>query len=303
MNEKDAWDKFRRATRQCWASRAIDRMSKTMTERAEEGVSKIIYDFNKTECYDDSPNLHFNMRTITDDLRNSLGKFTNEELEFAKSFKSKEFYIVHVSDKYLIDNLNNSKKDLNLYSRVRLEEKKISFNKYNSSVKDISRLGNDDYVFFSLEVGIIPKKTKSVFGNYFYRIRYSGDNISLMHSSMVLFDNLMPKKHLGQPFCCKRLFERLKISDSSKAQFRARKLCRGKSSFSGFYHSLNGLLYSIIHVIRELENEDDKKELLSARSDEEINLIINGLFRPEVRVPRMIGFVEGSYQVTKYNLS
>ncbi|OTA20579.1 type III secretion system effector and immunogenic protein OspC2 [Xenorhabdus beddingii] len=304
MNKEDAANRIKRAFRQCWENRAIDRMSDTMRRnadnaKAKHGVSTFeeIYDFNKTVNFDYYPNLHFNMRTMADDLRKSLGNLTNEESTFAENFMSQAFYIVHVSDKNFTE--NNSTGDLNLYSRVRLLEKGVEFNNRNSTPDDIKRLGNDDYVFFSFEVGEEPKKIQSRFGCFFYRVRYTPRNFSLRHSSMVLFDHLSPKQHLIKGI--NRTIDHLDISVVSKDHLRERRLRRGRSIFSGYENSINGLLYSIIHDIRELKDENDKKKLLSARSDKEINLIVNGLFRPEVRVPRMIGILRGGYQLRNFN--
>ncbi|WP_340618479.1 hypothetical protein [Xenorhabdus entomophaga] len=295
MNEKDAWSKLRWATRRRWANRAIDQMSQAIAGNQD---SDMVYDFNKKPSDKCFPDLHSNMWTVTNDLRQSLGEFTDEELNFEKVFKSKEFYIVHASDKNLINKPDNLKRDLNIYSRLRLEEKGIPFSDNHTTITDMEDLGNNDYVFFSLEVGQTPKKIKSRFGNYFYRIRYSGGNLSLRYSSMTLFDQIDPVSHLSKfPAERKRLLDYLKITDNSKQHLRARRLRRGTSFFSGALNSINGLLNSIIRDIRLLENESDRKKLLSARSDDDINMIVNALYRPEVRVPRMIGFVEGDYEM------
>ncbi|MDX7986061.1 hypothetical protein FE392_01750 [Xenorhabdus sp. 12] len=272
---------------------AIDKMRDTMIRQAEENSKDTIYDFHKFSGGRGYPDLHANMRTIAQDLKIKLGVLNQEESIFEKIFKSKEFYIVHASDRNLI---NETKKSLTLLSRARLDKTDILFNNRNSTNLDIENLGNHYYVYFSLEVGKELKKSKSKFGNHLYRIRYSGNKSSFIHSSMVLFDHLVPSMHLYKINGNKRLLDDIDISQESKEQLTRRKMQRGNSSFSGFENCINGLLYSILIDIRNLDNEDDRKKLLSTHSDDGINLIINGLYRPEVRVPIVAGFLEGEYE-------
>ncbi|PHM44767.1 RHS repeat-associated core domain-containing protein [Xenorhabdus mauleonii] len=292
---------IKRSIRRHFENNAIDEMRKTMINAANNHNFGAIYDYHKLKDGDNYPDLRSNMRTITQDLRNELGIINENQQGFVQAFKSKEFYIVHASENNLID---STKKSLNLFSRATLMERKMTFCDYSGATqKDLSYLGNDRFVSFSLEVGRNPKKCKSRFGHHFYRIRYSGNKFSLMHSSMMLFDQLNPYLYLEGSANRERLFNHFNISAESRKQLEGRTIRRGDSSFSGFDNSINGLLYYILNDISKLCNEHDRKKLLSARSDDEFNLIINGLYRPEVRVPRMAGFLDGEYEYIKHGSS
>ncbi|MBI6548303.1 hypothetical protein [Xenorhabdus lircayensis] len=279
QNEKRAlelqrkyWDKYREEVRRRWNERAVDRMM-------EQGSASRMYGFQV--------NIHDRMRKNIGKLVEEVGQLSNEEKQFADVFMKKDFFIVHASDAHLTD---NAERNLVIYSRVCLQEKGIEFPSHHSSVLDIGRLGNDDYVFFSLEVGNTLQKPWSLFGKDFYRIAYKKENMALRHSSMVLVDQLQP----GPPNS--RMIKN--ISKRAHDCLKLRVFMEYSICFSGIDDCLRGLLYSIILEIRNLTRslEGDAKVLLSARSDDEINRIINGLFRPEVRVPRMIGITRGDYQ-------
>ncbi|PHM44766.1 RHS repeat-associated core domain-containing protein [Xenorhabdus mauleonii] len=291
---------IKRSMRQYFENKAIDRMSSTLIHRHRRHHSKKLFDFHKTKDGRDYPDLHSNMKTIAKDLKNKLGAFNEDELGFVRNFYSKEFYIVHASDYNLID---RAKKSLTLLSRVSLQERKIPFDEANSK-DDATFLGNDKYVFFSLEVGREPKKKRSNFGNHFYRIRYSANKYSLVYSSMVLYDQLYKCKHLNMLEHSVRIIDRIGISSDSVEQIELSILRRtnGGSAFSGYFNSINGLLYSLLIDIRELKNEQDKKKLLSASTDEEFNNIINGFYRPEVRIPIVAGFFQWEYEYIERNI-
>ncbi|MDX7991877.1 hypothetical protein [Xenorhabdus littoralis] len=275
------WDKYRETVRSRWNQKAVDRMM-------EKGsIWKLFFTRR---------NLHVDMQNNIDRLKHeiNLKPLSNDEQKFADVFMGKDFFIVHASK---ADLRSNDDQRLFIYSRCRLEEKskeekKIEFPEYHSSPQDIERLGNDHYVFFSLEVGNTLQKKVSRFGYHFYRIPYKKENIALKHSAMVLLDQLDPKPEqtrmlntissLAHKFLSDRYFERYQIC------------------FFGIDNCLQGLLYSIILETRRWKEKSgldkDVDVILSSRTDDEINKVINGFFRPEVRVPRMLGALRGDYQ-------
>ncbi|MDR5781870.1 hypothetical protein QCE63_20940 [Caballeronia sp. LZ065] len=219
-----------------------------------------------------------------DDVIASNGALDAQEESFADNFLGMPFYATHATQSRVL----SPGGDLVLYSRKRLREKAIAFSEKNSTSLDVNGLGNDDYVFFSLEVGEQPSKDWSRFGSRMYKVKY--DHPAFAHSSMSLVDQL----ELEAP-----LPGALNLSDQANDILYGRCFDRPDVMFHGRERSIVGLLHSIIHAARELPPAD-RQIILNARSETEINNIINYIFRPEIRVPGMIAVCQddfGSYRL------
>lgn len=215
-------------------------------------------------------------------LRIALGKLTIQEQSFFNTLSQAPFYAVHCTDSLDVVNKNN---DLILYSRKKLISKGVRFNAGNTQPIDISMLGNDGYVFFSLEVGSPLLKSSSRFGSIFYKIAYS--HPVFRNSSLVLTDQValvMPRCHIPElsreavNILEKRAFNRLSII------------------FNGKMLSILGLTYSIILDCRSLPPAD-QKIILSARNNAQLSNVVNSFFRPEIRVPKMVGIKSDEYAI------
>lgn len=163
----------------------------------------------------------------------------------------------------------------------------MDYNNYNylSSLSDNKALGHDDYVFFSLEVGEEPKKTKSRFGSNFYKIDYN--HLALKYSSMVLVDQYLQEA----PKDCRisNLSEKgKKILDENRRHFSEDIMYQGQDL------SIISLGCAIIKKARLLPKEDQNL-ILNSKTDDEINNIINGFYRPEIRVPGMVGIKRNNF--------
>ncbi len=272
--QRKYWDKYRETVRNRWNQKAVDRMMATGAKW------KAFFPHN----------LHSDMQENIQTLQAKIQQepLSNEEQRFADAFMNKDFFIVHASKTNLINNGN-----LLFYSRKQLEEKRIKFPNYHTSTGDLGRLGNDDYVFFSLEPGNNLQKVYSRFGTHFYRIPYKRENVALRHSSMVLFDQLRLASAAHDSNLLKNMISSIARRSLKDRVFEAHGIC-----FSGFDNCLQGLLYSIILEARQLDRwgQNDAQKIFSARSDDEMNRVINGLFRPEIRVPKMLGICAGGYQ-------
>ncbi|MDR5759977.1 hypothetical protein [Caballeronia sp. LZ035] len=231
------------------------------------------------------------MQFFAERLRNGrnvveqVGDLDTEESAFIEVIFAKDLYVTHATERK-VSSING---DLILFSRKRLIEKGIAFSDYHSMDEDIEGLGNDDYVFFSLEVGEKSKKKESRFGGLFYRVNYSHPLFDL--SSLSLFDQM--NMQIPQPSIAR-------LSDDARARLRGRKYARLNILFHGREASMKGLAYSIIEVARMLA-ERDKRIILSARSDDEVNRVINWIFRPEIRVPGIFAVRNGDYSVAGYS--
>jgi hypothetical protein len=295
--QRKAWDMYRRKVREKWNKSAVDTMMRVGTN------------WNANE----KRNLHHDMINnaveLIDEIRRN--RLSTKEQQFADAFMSQKFFIVHASDINLIkredlkrqfnqtkDEAEKAKRDMDklfIGSRRYLVINNIKFPTNHSTLKDIDGLGNADYVFFSLEVGNRLQKTYSKFGKIFYRIPYVRENIALRYSSITLADQLE---------CNPQSNKMIKgLSDKTRKYLSERIFTPYKIMFSGFDNCLRGLLYSIISVTRYLEQDEymkkDAEKILQARNDDEMNRVINGLFRPEIRVPRMFSAGINEYQVIR----
>ncbi|MDX7986435.1 hypothetical protein FE392_03680 [Xenorhabdus sp. 12] len=271
--QRKYWDIYRENVRSRWNKQAVDTMMNEGKAWHREG----------------NRNLHDDIKRNIDDLQREIQAhpYSPEEEQFANAFMGKKFFIVHASSNDLND---NSKRELLICSHRYLEKKGTGFFKNNTTIDDVRELANDDYVFFSLEVGGELQKKRSRFGNKFYRIPYTKENVSLRHSSMALVDQIL----LTAPDS--RMIKGL--TNGANVHLDHRRFINHRIIFSGIDNCLTGLLYSIILTVRKfnITLQRDRETILYARSDKEISDVINGLFRPEIRVPRMFSASVGEYK-------
>ncbi|MDD2059023.1 hypothetical protein N5D52_20940 [Pseudomonas sp. GD03860] len=219
----------------------------------------------------------------------ALGTLEREESAFFDVFIQSGFYACHSTNS---EHVVNGQHDLVLHSRRKLIEDKVIFPKRNTDSCDLFGLANDDNVFFSLEVGLPPRKNPlsgagSRFGRTVYKVPFQHPVFS--SSSLVLLDQL----EMDIPTC------RIKgISDQAKTILNGRSYTRRSICFYGS-KSLPALALSVISVARLLA-EKDRMVLLGFRSEGDLNELVRNLFRVEIRVPRMVGIRFGDYYKFKF---
>lgn len=81
---------------------------------------------------------------------------------------------------------------------------------------------------------------------------------------------------------------------------RNRAFSRLSIIFNGKMLSILGLTYSIILDNRSLPPAD-QKIILSARNNVQLSNVVNSFFRPEIRVPKMVGIKSDEYTIHKEN--
>ncbi len=214
----------------------------------------------------------------------ALGTLDKEESSFFDAFIQSSFYACHSTNSHQVVNNQN---DFILYSRRKLIENKVVFPVKNTSLKDRLGLANDDNVFFSLEVGLPPKKNPfdgagSRFGRTVYKVPLQHPVFST--SSMVLFDQLK----MTVPSC-----NIPGLSREGRRLLQSRSCTRRSICFYG-RKSLPALALSVI-VLARLLAEKDRMILLGFRTEGDLNELVRHLFRVEIRVPRMIGLKFGDY--------
>jgi uncharacterized Zn-binding protein involved in type VI secretion len=221
-------------------------------------------------------------RHNVDRLATIRASLTAQESDFRARLLERPFYAVHATNGQVV----NDKGDLILFSRKRLQEMtNVPFARSNSSSMDINSLGNDDYVFFSLEVGEEPRKASSRFGRTFYRVPYSHGAFTA--SSLLLLDQAIVEVPTS----------RISSIDREANERLSQRGGYSKASlmFSGRTASLEGLVDSIITVLRARLDDLSRSRVYDTRSDAAFDEIVNGVFRPEIRVPRMVGIVAGDF--------
>ncbi|HEJ6984578.1 TPA: hypothetical protein SMF26_004686 [Serratia marcescens] len=208
-------------------------------------------------------------------------EFNKQEMDFIASFIKQDFYLSHATNA----NIESESGDINIYSRKMLQDKKITFNESNSAFQDVNGLGNDDYAFFSLEIGPALKKQKSRFGNTIYKVTVS--NGSFKFASLSLVDQLIMK------------YPEPKIpglSSEGRSQLAGRpSLKREEVFFHGMDDSILSLARHIVLSTRVLSELSDRDVILNERNPDGLDRIMNYLFRPEVRIPKMVGIKKGEY--------
>ncbi|HHI5006295.1 TPA: hypothetical protein ACP5TP_004789, partial [Vibrio parahaemolyticus] len=191
---------------------------------------------------------------------------------FFKKILDQKFAITHATDANVI----NSNKTMTLFSRKKLEERNINFRGGLSTSRDVDEFKNDDFVFFSIEPGEGGFKNKSRFGKTVYAVDF--DNPSLSQVAWVSLQEQLisncedTRKHIGN------------ISEEAHKKLSFSKVGIRSNMFLA-KDFRKGLALSLIKKFRELPNKD-KENLLSVEYTSNLNDIINGIYRPEVKVPR-----------------
>lgn len=285
--KEQAAQKLVNATRARWATRSLQRMEKkgallksnllTNSGGLLSEIAMSALEVFKLWSFGENRDLTDIAHKNTQQLKTLLNP---QEQDFFEHFVTQDFYLTHATNA----RLENNKNDINIYSRKMLTEKNIQFYESNSTNADITGLGNDDYAFFSIEVGIAPAKTTSRFGKNLYKVAFTDEKFK--NASMSVLDQLdleFPEPKVAG------------LSDQSK------KILQNRTSpnridvfFNGREDSINSLAYSIIHASR-LVPKEDASIILSSRSPVELNRLISSLFRPEVRIPHMMGAQFGDY--------
>jgi hypothetical protein len=212
-----------------------------------------------------------------------MKKLEPEEKAFMRRFEARQFFATH----FTTNRLDNEAGNLEMYSRRRLlaERTDIAFNQQHTTGSDARRAYNDDHVFFSLECGAQRQKTSSTFGPRSYRFDFSQDGFR--DAWVSLDDMVMPRPN--------NLEHRVKDLDPI-AYSMARLRCGAYASRNYVFaagHILPGIALALIEFARAMPPKT-KDRFLSATTDKEFNDLMNGLFRPELKVAR--SFASSEFQ-------
>ncbi|KDD66157.1 hypothetical protein V466_25585 [Pseudomonas mandelii PD30] len=226
------------------------------------------------------------LRNINE-VKATLWPLEQHERAFMSKLLSQPFFATHVTTHDVpIDRPDGS---VSLFSRVKLQERNISFKEMHSTGEDISEVGGDDQVYFSLESGHEPQKGRSRFGDRMMRF-------DLNHPAFVKTGVMtLVDPFLGLPPSAYERFDaimnhfRTDPDDDPSEQEEAvverlnnRFFSADESAFHG-PHILEGIGLHIVSTLREYVPPQVAKTMLY---NEDINSLVNGLFRPQIMVPR-----------------
>lgn len=253
-----------------------------ITKRIREFISNKSYNHMFSEGEFWKKNLDKNqgftrMKNISADnirkLTKNLGNLDEKEKSFLDQLLKMKFTATHATDANII----NKNKTLSLFSRIKLEERNIHFARDNHSTQgDISELANDDFVFFSIEPGNGGFKHNSRFGKTIYAVDF--DTPSFLQSSWV---------SLQEQYISYGQNSRKHIRDISEEAHKILSFNEIDIQSNMFIAKdfKRGLALSLIEKFRLLPSIDREK-LLNTISVDRMNDIINGIYRPEVKVPK-----------------
>ncbi|MGP9418198.1 hypothetical protein ACT3RT_04290 [Ewingella sp. AOP9-I1-14] len=206
------------------------------------------------------------------------------EKAFMKRLLESPLSITHATN--ALDKVQNTDTGVvSLSSRQKLVRDGVPFPKDNTSKMDIQALANDDNVFFALESGEKLQKPSSRFGKSVMRFDLDSPAVQ-QHATLHLFDvlNGFPEavKHLNT---LKSLPHRdqMQTAHMLDKHEHSRYGMDPKGSLFQGKDMKRGLGLAIIDRTRALP-EGLRASILEK---EDINALINGLFRPQVLVPRM----------------
>lgn len=215
-------------------------------------------------------------------LKNQVGELSETERHFLDALNRLPMFATHATNATLepanYPGLPEYGKGIRLFSRLNLERRGVRFDENHTTPDDRKRLRNDDFVFFSIEIGHSPKKPSSLFGQTMYRFPMAGNPLFKSLAWASLGDMIKPAAPHPQAIISK-------IGKDDLETLRARRIGGPDLVFLGTAHIREGLGLALIRDLRQL-HETSKQALLAFRGEDAINNLVYGMFRPELKVPR-----------------
>jgi hypothetical protein len=213
-----------------------------------------------------------------DKLETKLGELNDYEDAFLKRFLNEPLYMTHASDE---------QRGV-LLSRKQLEEQGLltADKEQHTTPTDIRVMATNDHVFFGLEHGYTLQKPHSEFGKVFTRYLFDQPRVT-QTGLLQLIDLVAPQ--FPDP---SKYFKEFMTDDTLRGEMNNHlsmhaKGLKGDLPSMVFYGSdmKRGLALSMLDRLRSLFDPDLERNILARSS---LNTLINGLFRPQVLVPRVL---------------
>lgn len=215
-------------------------------------------------------------------LRRELTPLRDYEKAFLGTFLATRLYATHATRPGALSNKDGS---IALFSRQKLSERGIGFPPGNTEGQDIEDYASDDHVFFSLEAGDTPQKPSSRFGTEL--LRFNFEHEAIQKTGML---NLVDPA-TGLP---PQAYDRFPAIESHREMNEKNEALENLSGLDyapkqSLFHGHQmkpGLALAIIKNCRENVSKSIGEKMLSPKNDDDINTLLNGLFRPSIMVPR-----------------
>lgn len=228
-------------------------------------------------------------------LRQKLGRLTESEAALYDAFMQQKYFATHFTNQSL-DKPSSHGKTLSLFSQDKLKKTGLVFTN-STGISMFNWSGDNKFVFFALECGEKPKKLESRYYGYtVYRVPFDSPVFQqtswggLDYSNVKLRPDRNPKKH----------FAGINAQEADTIKTLLRRQTRDLSQPEGYddifvgKDLIEGTALSAISRIRALTetlpSEAGKlpplaERLLASKTDVEIDGLLNGIFRPMIRVP------------------
>ncbi|MBA1376250.1 RHS repeat-associated core domain-containing protein [Pseudomonas brassicacearum] len=209
---------------------------------------------------------------------------------FQARLQSQAFHIVHFSNRNLMDTQGG----VHLKSRqaLRQENRLPAESRGNTPQLDVESFATDDFVFFSLGVGSDPQKTNSRFGGFRYHTGLDNLSEAGEFTHMELKD-LAAVGERGNSSTVDKMQAFLKGPRGARRSdanlFMDNEKLREETPSDLFYmgaEMLEGLTLNVVADVALLSTEAQAD--LFAMSDDQMDLVVNSFYRPQVVVPREI---------------
>lgn len=224
---------------------------------------------------------HNNMVSI----RHRLGELAEYESVFVQRLLSQPFFATHAtSSQSAIDRADGG---VSLFSRTKLQQRNIPFNQLHTMEDDMTLVAGEDQVYFSLECGSRPQKTSSRFGNRLLRFNLEHPVfrdlaiLTLADPNSADLPDPVGRFHTVEQYYAQSGDEKEEYNAMMK-YLKYRYCDPFKTVFHG-KQMREGIALHIISVLRKSVSPALASKMLE---QEEINTLVNGLFRPQIMVPR-----------------
>jgi hypothetical protein len=221
-------------------------------------------------------------------LRQELGGLHPQERSFVEFARARPWFVTHFTRSPKLDAAG----DVWLRSHKQLVDAGVLFHDMHTLGADKTRVAANDYINFSLEVGAGRKKTTSRFGPIEYRASLAHPRVGaagwLSMDEMVAPPSAMSKWFRNNN-CIEGLISGLEFLDVLQ-----KKTNTAEYVFAG-PDMLDGLLLTLLASLRPTQ-QSTRDAIFGIDNDDDLNRLVNKLYRPELKVPQEVRLQAGSFE-------
>lgn len=239
-------------------------------------------------------------------LRQRLGSLSSEEAGLFDRFTQQRFFATHFTNAEL-DHPSSSGSTMTIFSRQKLEQRQVDFDRDHTFREDIEVKGDDGFVFFALECGDEPQKLHSRFGDTLYRVPF--DHPAFQQTAWGALDDLLVVDDEPHGESARARLPGLSNDErevmANMYGHAEREYDRKPEAFDDIFSGKDlvaGAALTIIYKLREMNEvihsqgrsaepqagtpvQPAVEKLLASSSPAELNTLMASLLTPEIRVP------------------